>query len=261
MDWLRKGLLAVSMAGMMFSGIGLVITAVDGRRFEEWAYRFVVWQIEEKVREAATPEIGTQEGAFASMRDKILEKANLTERLLGSDFPERIAALAAELCVCRLDIEDREEKRRRFVEARENIASAIRQALKGDLELTGIGIATLNDLAAGYYIETVEGLKRDLQIFFGSNLLLFAMIGAGALMSERARVLVVPTSLLLVGTFASSGLYLFGQDWVSTILFHSWTGFIYLGWVALITALIADFFLNRARITLNIFSSLSPGPC
>ena len=38
------------------------------------------------------------------------------------------------------------------------------KSLKGDLELSGIGIATPNDLAAGYYIETVEGLKRDLRI-------------------------------------------------------------------------------------------------
>lgn len=261
MSWLRRGLLAVSLAGMLFSGAGLAVTLVDGRTFEEWAHRFVVWQMEKKVRETVSPPADEQEGVFASMRGKLLEKANLVERLLGSDYPERIAAMAAELCVCDLDIEDRAEKRRRFVEARDSIALTIRQALKGDLELNGIGLATLSDLAAGYYIVTVEGLKRDLRIFFGSNLLLYSIICIGALLSGRERALVLPASLLFAGTLASGSLYLFGQDWVSTILFHSWTGFVYLGWVAFITAFIADIFLNRARVTLNIVSSISPGPC
>jgi len=123
--------------------------------------------------------------------------------------------------------------------------------------LTRLKIETLDDLISGYYVETVDGLKRDLRIFFGSNLALYVTVGLGVLFSALGNALVVPAFLLFLGTLVSSGLYLFGQDWLSTILFHSWTGFAYLGWVGFITVFLADVFLNRARVTLRILSSVN----
>lgn len=256
MDWLRKVILAVSLAGLLFSGSGLAVTFVDDRLFEDMTRKLVTWQVERKVRDLATLPPAEEGGALAAMRNKLADSVELSERLLGTDLPERIAERTAALCVCQLGIEDREEQQRRFEAAKDRIATKIRAGLAGGAALTGIQIETLDDLIAGYYTETVDGLKRDLRVFFGSNLALYAIVGLGVVLSSVGVALVAPASLLLLGTFASSGLYLFGQNWLATILFNSWTGYWYLAWVAFITAFLVDVFLNRARVTLRILSSI-----
>lgn len=266
MGWLRKGLLAISLLGMSFSGAGLAVTFVDERHFEDRTRQLVTWQVEREIRDLATLPPVEEDGALAALRNRMADSIALSERLLGSDLPERIAETIAELCVCDLDYEDREEHERRFNEAKDSFAAVIRGGLASGIALTRIKIGTLDDLISGYYVETVEGLKRDLRIFFGSNLALYTIVGFGVLFSGLGNALVIPAFLLFLGTISSSGLYLFGQNWLSTILFHDWTGFAYLGWVAFITAFLADVFLNRARVTLRILSSVSwipiPGlPC
>lgn len=257
MDWLRKGLLLVSLLGILFSGAGLAVTFIDERRFEDMTRAMVVWHVEREVKGLAKLPPNENGKPLDVLMDRLMDSAAMSEHLLGSDLPERIAAIAAEICVCQLGIEDRAERRRRFEAARDSLATAIRRNITGGLTLTRIKIETLEDLISGYYVETVDGLKRDLRIFFGSNLVLYAIVGLGVLLSAVGNALVIPAGLLLAGTLVSSGLYLFGQDWLSTILFHSWTGFAYLGWVAFITAFLADVFVNRARVTLRILGSIN----
>ncbi len=257
MDWLRKILLAVSLLGMLFSGMGLAVTFVDERRFEDMTKQLVIWQVEREMKDLVTLPPAKEGGALAALKNRMADSVEFGERLLGSDLPERIAEKTAEFCVCQLGIEDRAERQRRFDDAKNRIATGIRNGLSGGMALTRIKIETLDDLISGYYVETVDGLKRDLRIFFGSNLALYAIVGFGVLFSALGNALVVPAFLLFLGTLVSSGLYLFGQNWLSTILFHSWTGFAYLGWVAFITAFLVDVFLNRARVTLRILSSVS----
>lgn len=257
MEWLRRGLLAVSLLGILFSGAGLAVTFVDERRFEEMTRQVVTWRVEREMKDLVTLPPAKEGGALAALRNRMADSVDIGERLLGSNLPERIAEKTAKLCVCQLGIEDRAENQRRFNEAKSRIAIAIRNGLSGGMALTRIKIETLDDLISGYYVETVDGLKRDLRIFFGSNLALYAMVGLGVLFSALGNALVVPAFLLFLGTLVSSGLYLFGQNWLSTILFHSWTGFAYLGWVAFITVFLADVFLNRARVTLRILSSVN----
>lgn len=257
MKWLRNGLLAVSAVGILFSGAGLGLTFMDGSRFEDMTRDLVAWQVERKVKEFATPPPAEDGGALAALRNRLLAEIDVAETLLGSDYPERIAERVARECVCQLDIQDREEKQRRFMAAKDRIAASLRSALRGGLALNSIGTGTLNDLISGYYVETVDGLKRDLRIFFGSNLALYAAVGFGVLFSALGNALVIPAGLLFLGTVVSSGLYLFGQNWLATILFHHWTGFAYLAWVAFITLFLTDVLVNRARVTLRILGSVN----
>jgi len=266
MGWLRKGLSAISLFGMLSSGAGLAVTFTDERKFEDLTRQLVTWQVEREIRDLATLTPVEEGGALAALRDRMTDSIESGTRVLASDLPERIAEIIAELCVCDLDYEDRAERERRFNEAKDSITAMIRGGLAGGIALTRVKIGTLDDLISGYYVETVDGLKRDLRIFFGSNLVLYAAVGLGVLFSGLGNALVIPAVLLLIGTAASSGLYLFGQNWLATILFQDWTGFAYLAWVALITLFLADVFLNKARVTLRLLSSVHwipiPGlPC
>lgn len=256
MSKLRKVLLAISLFGMVFSSAGLAVTLLDRSTFEDATRRIVAWKVENRIERLFTPAPADGGGAFAAARNRLLEKANLAERLLASNYPEGIAERIARECVCRMDQQDRAAVQRRYEQAKETVETVVRLALHGEIELSRIGVETLDDLVAGYYVETVEGLKRDLRIFFGSNLLLYAAVAAGALWSPVGGALVAPAALLFLGTAISSGFYLFNQDWLATILFHDWTGFAYLGWVAFLTLLLCDVFLNYARVTLRIVSSL-----
>ena len=254
MGWLRKGLLTISLLGALFSGAGLAVTFIDERKFEDLTRQLVTWQVEREIRDLVTLPPVDEGGALAALRSRMTDSIEFSERLLGSDLPERIAETIAELCVCDLDYEDRAERERRFNEAKDNFAAIIRNGLAGGIAYARIKIGTLDDLIAGYYVNTVEGLKRDLRIFFGSNLVLYTVVGFGVLFSGLGNALVIPALLLFTGTVISSGLYLFGQNWLATILFNDWTGFAYLAWVAFITLFLADVFLNRARVTLRLLS-------
>ena len=257
MGWLRKGLLAISLLGILFSGAGLAVTFIDERHFEDLTRQLVTWQVEREIRDLVTLPPVEEGGALAALRNRMTDSIESSKRLLGSDLPERIAETIAELCACDLDYEDREEHERRFNEAKDSIASIVRSGLASGIALTRIKIGTLDDLISGYYVETVEGLKRDLRIFFGSNLVLYTVVGLGVLFSGLGNALVIPAFLLFIGTVTSSGLYLFGQNWLATILFQDWTGFAYLAWVAFITVFLADVFLNKARVTLRILGSIN----
>lgn len=263
MDWLRRSLLAISLLGVLFSGAGLAVTFLDQRHFENLTRDLVAWQVEREIRDLVTLPPVEEGGALAALRDRMADSIDVSERLLGSDLPERIAGVLAELCVCDLNEEDREAHERRFNQAKDNIAEMIRGGIAAGIALTRTKMETLEDLIVGYYVEIVEGLKRDLRIFFGSNLVLYAIVGLGVLSSSLGNALVIPALLLFTGTALSSGLYLFGQNWLATILLQDWTGFAYLAWVALITLFIADVFLNRARVTLRLLSQIPvPGlPC
>jgi len=260
MNWLRRVLLVISLLGILSSGAGLAITFVDERRFEDWTRDVVAWQVEREIRDLVTLPPVEEGGPLAALRNRMADSIELSERLLGSDLPERIAGIVVKLCICELDDEDRAERERRFNEAKDNFAAIIRNGLASGIALTRVKIGTLDDLISGFYVETAEGLKRDLRIFFGSNLLLYTAVGLGVLFSGLVNALVIPALLLFTGTVTSSGLYLFGQNWLATILFNDWTGFAYLAWVAFITLFLADVFLNRARVTLRLLSSVNWNP-
>ena len=189
MGWLRKGLLTVSLLGILFSGMGFAVTFVDERRFEDMTRLLVIWHVEREIKATVALPSAKEGGALGALRNRMADSAEFGERLFGSDLPERIAEKTAELCVCQLGIEDRAEHQRRFNDARDRIATAIRNGLSGGVALTRLKIETLDDLISGYYVETVDGLKRDLRIFFGSNLALYVTVGLGVLFSALGNAL------------------------------------------------------------------------
>ena len=95
-------------------------------------------------------------------------------------------------------------------------------------------------------------------VLAATNLLAFlALLILSALKPQHIAPLFVPAILLCIATMASSGFYLFGQNWFFTILYADYTGFAYAVWLILIFGLLCDIALFKARVTRGIVHTLS----
>ena len=110
------------------------------------------------------------------------------------------------------------------------------------------------------YDDVLSELRRDIQIFCVSNLIAFLFALGLAVFKGRASVHLLPISLLLsVATGIATYFYVFGQNWVLTILFNNYWGWSYLGFICFLFLLLIDIALNRARITsfvINLFCNV-----
>ena len=137
-----------------------------------------------------------------------------------------------------------------------------------DLYLEGLGVQRerLDALVASEMSIVIEELRRDILIFSGSNLGLFLAVVALALLRPAAqRHLAIPTALLTVATLFMTWRYLFGQDWLRTVIFSDYWGYGYLVWVVLLFGVLLDIVVNRGRILSRLMdllgAALSPIPC
>lgn len=265
MEWLRKVLLLLSVIGVFVSGAGLVATFLGAEKVEAASNELVISEIEQQIRKIVTPEPVHEEGKLAALRNKMADNAEkLADKILGGDFPARLRQRVGESCVCKLSLSERAAALRDYEEARVAVAVMIEAVMSGKLSAARLEKGTIPKLVGGYHVATVDGLIRELRIFLGSNLVLFAVIGLAAFFAFALIELLVPAGILMLGAIATGCFYIFGQNWLATILLHHWTGFAYLAWVGLVSLFLADVLLNRARVTGHIVSSISPSnvsPC
>ena len=235
MEWLRKVLLAMSIAGFLVSGGGLALVVVGADELEETVKAEVVPRVEAKIRDIMTIEPAEGDGKLAAIRNKLAEKARqAVDRLLGADFPERIRTQIEEYCVCDMTEAEQRAVMRRYDEARASLKMKFEAALGGKLSELKFEEGTLSALVGGYYVSTVHGLRRELTIFFGLNLVLFVLVGAVSFFGAPSRGLVLPASALFGGTVWAAYLFVFDQNWLATIVFNNWTGYGHIGLVGII---------------------------
>lgn len=248
MDWLRKILLAMSVIGLLASGSGLILVVAGADELEETAKAEVVPRVEAKIRDLMTIEPSEGDGKLAAIRNKLAEKAReAADRMLGADFPERIRTQIEEYCVCRMTESELQETILRYDEARASLKMKFEAALGGKLSALKFEEGMLRALVGGYYVDTVHGLQRELKIFFGLNLVLFALVGAISFAGAPSRGLLLPAGALFVGTVWAGYLFIFNQNWLATIVFNNWTGYGHL----VLVGIIFVYLLYMARLTIR----------
>lgn len=174
---------------------------------------------------------------------KHAEEVETAKRRLKEKVPERIAAVIAEMrnldCECRKKIENY---------FRDGFESRIVWASRAQEHLTSF-IRTK-------YMETAEKLTREFRIFTGTNAVIFALLGIAAFFKRGAAPHLVPSALVLVAAGTITGyLYLFNQNWLQTILFSSYVGYMYVVYLSVVFAFLCDVWFNRARVTTQLLSS------
>lgn len=248
MKWLRNGLLAVSLAGVLFSAGGLSLTFLSAAQIEESSRNLVIPRVEAKIRELMTPKPVEGDGKMAALRNRLVEKAKgIADEMLGSDYADRIREQVAELCVCRMTPVERDETLRRYDDAKGRVNDMFEAAVSGKFSELRMEKGTLKDLVGGYYVDTVEGLLRELRIFFGLNLVLFGLVGAVSFFAAPSPGLLVPAGLLFASTLWAGYLFIFNQNWLATVVFHTWSGYGYLILVVILFLCLMYFLRKMGR--------------
>lgn len=182
----------------------------------------------------------------------------MAERLLASQS-ERIAQLKTELAKGlprRIDAV-LNEMLKPDCECREGLRlSATENRL---LEIASLERASeqLKDFLQSQYRALADQLHREFRIFTGANALVLLAVGLTAALRRRAGPHLSPSALLILGaTLIVAGFYLFGQDWLRTILFSDYVGFGYVGWIGVVSLPLLDVAFNQGRVMASLLNSL-----
>ncbi|KRC26936.1 hypothetical protein [Acidovorax sp. Root217] len=244
----RPLVFAIALVGGLFFGALFAVSLARPAWVEQTARTMIRAQIEKRTGEKiAALDARFLDGKARALLQEREREIAAVRRALTDGLPARIAAIAAEMgipeCECR--------KR-----------TSERMALKlGTLQQMQ---TQLSDLIRTQYLETAGQLLRELRIFSGANALAFALLGIAALRKPAARLQLLPAAAtLLLATAAASGVYLFGQNWLHTIVFGDYVGWALLGYIALVYAWLCDLLFNRAQVTAHLLSSAggSVSPC
>lgn len=215
-----------------------LLTFANPNAIEKVGKSFIAWKlssvVEAKVDSIYVP-ISIKLGSFLN---KVAgDKLEGLKQKLKDDLP---ALLAAEIAkVSNLSCECRKNWERRIANSI-NIEISTMQKVK----------ERVADFSQAKYMEIVSKLTRDVRIFLGVNSIVFILFLLASLLRPKAVVhLFFPGALLLVSTVFCSYFYIFEQDWLLTILYNSYTGFAYLGYLAFVFVVLCDIVFNKARVT------------
>lgn len=242
---MRGFLLIVSALGVLVFGTAFAMSMAKPRWVESMARDLIRAEVERRVgkRIDALDDAGITRlaGRMSARNQAELERL----RTVRSRLPDKVAAAAAEMggydCECR-------QRAGRFVDG----------VLAGGIERLSILDQRVGSWIRSAYGETAAKLMREFRIFTGANALVFVLLGAVAMArSGSARQLLLPALVLIGAAAITAGVYLFGQDWVRTLVFGDYLGYWYFGYLSVAVAFLADVALNRARITTRLVGSVS----
>lgn len=231
------GLLGVVVLG---TALGLTFGVPEG--VESVAASFVRHRIEMEVGEkiealsATTPDRGVGRIAKRLAQGREAEIATIKERLRSKAY-EKVAEAIAEM-------------RDLSCECREKYAQRARQSMALRVSSLELVNSTLLDFAKTKYMVVVSKLTRELRIFLGSNLAVFASLLLLSFAKPRAVAhLFLPALLLTLSTLVSGYFYVFRQNWFFTLVYSDYVGWAYVVYVMLLFGALSDIAFNRARIT------------
>jgi len=234
----RLVLLILGLLGAMFFGFAFTTSIFNPGYVEEIAKEMIRAQVERKTHE----KIAVLDAKFLAGKAGVLlkqhsEEMERTQQLLITNIPERVATVIAEMrnldCACR-----------------QQIGKNLRDGLELHLLAATTAQERLVNLIRMQYMQTADKLTREFRIFTGTNTLVFI---AAAYFKRRAGVfLLAPALALVVAATITGGLYLFNQNWLQTIIFSSYVGFGYVGYMAVAFAFLCDILFNQTRVTAKL---------
>lgn len=250
MDLVRKINLGLSGLGTAIFLLAFCYLSFAPQDFDRRVQDFAVSQVEKSVDKRLS------EVAQSDTADRISDLAGrVSERLqsridtardsLDAGMDEFIADVLA--AACKLDCERRDEA-----------AAQVRQYYESSILRHSMALDRLKAFIEGQFDGVMKDLRSDLKIFSGSSGLALAFAVLLAVFRRPASVHLLPISVLLsVSTLLMVVWYGFGQDWVMTILYSNYWGWMYLVYLASLFVLMSDIAVNRARVTTFIMNAIT----
>jgi hypothetical protein len=234
---MRTAALIISLIGTLFFGGIAAVSWLDPLTIERAARELVRIEVERRVGEKIDTLSNTR---IVGLAQRALERTNIDlehmQKALRAEVPRRIADAIADLLDA--DCECRQRLRTRLQEAHTERVSSLTEA-QGKL-LGWIESA---------YANVTQSLLRELRIVSLSNALAFALLGVATLVRRRATLqLALPVLVLVGAVFITTSLYLFNQNWLHTIVFGTYVGWMYSFYLGSVALLLADIAFNGARV-------------
>lgn len=255
---LRRILLALSLACCALFGSTLALSFADPLRIERAARELIRMEVERRVGERVQTLSNSRIGQLAkkSLGQTDAEIDDI-QRDIVRGIPARVARIVGDMmkadCACRQRLAA-------------NLARAYEDRLATLVQLR----ERMDSLIEAAYQQVSRQLLREVRIFAAANGAAFALLALVTCFRRGAALQTLLPAVVLVGAvFLTAGLYLFGQDWLHTLIYSDYVGLAYFGYLAAATLLLADIAFNRARLTtrlLNIAaqaigSTLQLAPC
>ncbi|HYI08756.1 MAG TPA: hypothetical protein VEK57_06770 [Thermoanaerobaculia bacterium] len=197
---------------------------------------------QEIVRRQVEKEVAERLSSLENARLVRLASRALGRNQLAEDLPRKVAAVVAEMqdpgCPCR---------------------KVLASAATKFLTLETVARSGIHDrlvhLIRAKYLQTAEALLREVRIFTGANTLVFLLLVAVTILRRRAGLhLILPVVVLTGAATLVACLYIFGQSWLHTIVFHDYVGFAYFAYLGVAAAFLADIVFNRGQISTAVIN-------
>lgn len=231
------------LAGVLVFGGMLFYLQSLPRDFEARAQSFIIDEIDA----ALAPDSAMSKLARLGGDDLALpaDRIEALRRNLAAAKHNFIALVVETLCVrtCR----SKEALEADLLKAYDDIQSRLKP-----------GFEVLRGMVAAKYNGVFDELRRDITIFLSANLIVLGAALILALVRGRAARHLAPVSILMtLATLLTSYWYVFGQNWILSIITSDYFGWSYLGFLAVVFLLLADIALNRARVISRILNTLA----
>jgi len=239
----------IGLVGLLLFGASFIFTYSTPGYVEEIGKDFIKEKIEEKTHQKIHDlKFNHKNNALVKFASKLVKnneaKINRLKESLKTKANAKLAAVIAEMrdldCECRKKYE-----------------KALNEHTAGNIFSLQNANKKLTDFMKMKYMEVANKLKTDLRIFTGSNTLVFALLLLISFFKPKAIThLFFPAILLVASTVICSYFYIFEQNWFFTIIYSSYLGWGYLGYISLVFAFLYDIAFNKARVTTEIINAI-----
>lgn len=240
----RTTLLVISAVGFLGFGSLFLFSIARPLLVESLAKELIRREMEQQVRERIA---SLDASPLVRLAQRVVDRNGSAikdaRQKLAEGVPEKVAAIVAQMqdpnCECR-----------KFVQ------SAATTYLTLDLLSSTAASDQLVRLIRSKYSEVSRSLLREFRIFTAANALVFLLLGTITCVRRAAVLqLLLPAFVLIAAALLTGSLYLFGQDWLHTVLFSDYLGFGYFAYLAAALIFLGDVVLNHARVTTVIVNA------
>jgi hypothetical protein len=229
---------------LLFAGL-LAYLHLAPKDFERRSQGIILAQVQKHMKEKLTPTANEGLERLAGIASqRIAERIKDLQAEIDAGVPKFVAAVIA--AMCRVECKDRAALEARIIECYNQQLGRLKT-----------GLQRLRATVEEQYRVRLEALRKDVGIFFASNLIALSVALVLAIVrGPAARHLLPFTVLLAVATALTSWWYVAEQDWVTTIIYSQYFGWSYLGFLAVVFVFLVDIALNRAHVTTEVSNGI-----
>jgi hypothetical protein len=246
-SWILR---VVGATGAVLFAFFFALTFSTPQWVERFAADFIELRVSERV-DAGIESLRLEPSALSRLAEELYRQNEMQIDRLRQDLKgraqQRWAAALAEV-------------RNLSCECRQKIVEAL--TLGSLLEIKSLEAANqrLTNYIQASYMEVAAKLKGDIRIFTATNAGTFVLLVLLSFFKPQAvRHLFLPGLLLTVAAIFCACLYVFGQNWLLTIIYGDYLGLGYAAYLGAVFLFLCDVALNRGRVTTRLANGLVHG--